>query len=358
MVTEHDKTAGVTELAYAHGGPLGEALLRSCPEDFFVDETLGFELTGEGEHVWLHIEKRGANTGWVAGRIARLSGVPERDVGFSGMKDRHAVTRQWFSVPAPRGREVDWVRIGEEEGLRLLSVSRHNRKLRRGTHRANRFVLRLREVGVSEAMLAARIACVVEQGVPNYFGEQRFGREGGNLPRARAFFAGEYRPRGRSEQGMLISAARSAVFNRVLDERVRALTWNTLIDGEMAMLDGTSSVFAVESPEDPVLRERLARFDIHPTGPLWGRGEPATRDRCQALEIQSAEADAPLCRGLEAAGLVQERRALRLLPLDLAYQYDTGAGLVELSFTLPAGCFATVVLRELFQTREPETRPE
>lgn len=341
----------LAELPRAHGAPLGCMLLKSVPEDFIVEEVLAFTPEGEGEHVYLQIEKRGANTAWVAAELAKRAGVAPMAVSFAGLKDRHAVTRQWFSVQVP-GRELDPAALADFPGVQVLTQTRHRGKLRRGAIRANRFQLRLRPIdGAPQpeaAALDARLALIRQHGVPNAFGEQRFGRSGDNVERARKVFAG-LRVR-REEYGILLSAARSEIFNQVLAERLRLDAWAQPLDGEVWGLDGSHSIFGpVEL--DPVLRERHARHDIHPTGPLWGAGELRSSGSVREIEQRVAEAHTELCRGLEGARLEQERRALRLLPAELAGGLDS-AGL-WLNFALPAGSYATVLLRELVTTTEP-----
>ncbi len=309
-----------------------------------VDEQLGFELSGAGEHVWLRLSKRAINTEQLARTLARIAGVPARAVGYAGLKDRHAVTRQWFSVQLP-GREVpDWQR-GLPDGVELLETVRHTRKLQKGAAAGNRFTITLRDcIGAPEA-LARRLATMAQHGVPNYFGEQRFGHDAGNLAHVRALFAGRETVHDRHRRGLYLSAARSHLFNAVLAQRVRDGTWGQLLDGEAVMLAGSRSFFAA-ARIDATLRARLAQHDVHPSGPLWGRGELPTQGAVRALEEAVAAHEAELVRGLAAEGLRQERRPLRLLPQALTAQWADAATLV-LSFALPAGSYATTLLREL-----------
>ena len=332
------------ELPRAHGAPVLAARLRSRPEDFFVEELPGFEASGAGEHLLLSVEKRGMNTAFAARRIAAWAGVDESAIGYAGLKDRHAVTRQRFTVWIPKriAPDVDALRSDE---LRVLDHAWHSRKLSRGALAGNRFVLVLRELeGVRDA-IEARLRAIASQGVPNYFGEQRFGRGGGNVPQAVAMFAG--RRVKREERTMLLSAARSELFNRVLAARVEAGNWNAALDGEVWMLDGSRSVFGPERFTDE-LQARLAAFDIHPSGPLWGEGELRSDDAAREVELAALQGDTAtrLRNGLERAGLKQERRALRLRPQETTWRWrDDGA--LELAFALPPGCYATTVLREL-----------
>ena len=334
----------MTELARAHGAPVLAARMRSTPEDFFVEELPGFDASGAGEHLLLTIEKRGMNTAFAAKRIAAWAGVDESAIGYAGLKDRHAVTRQRFTVWLPKKVAPDIDALQSDE-LRVLEHAWHARKLPRGALAGNRFVLVLREVEGERAAIETRLQEIAVGGVPNYFGEQRFGRGGNNVQQAVAMFAG--RRVKREERTMLLSAARSELFNRVLAARVEAGSWNAALDGEVWMLDGSRSVFGPEAFTDE-LQARLAAFDIHPTGSLWGEGELRSVDAAREVELAAMQGDSAtrLRGGLERAGLKQERRALRLRPQDLAWRWlDDGA--LELGFSLPPGCYATVVLREL-----------
>jgi len=333
----------------AHGPGVLHARYRSTPEDFRVEELPAFEADGRGEHLLLTVAKRGMNSAHVARLIAEWAGVAERDVGFAGLKDRHAVTLQRFSVWLPGRPDPDTrdLRAGHDgESLQVLDACRHSRKLARGALAGNRFVLVLREVEGDPGKVEGRLQAIAREGVPNYFGGQRFGHGGGNLDRALAMFAG--RRVGREQRSMLLSAARSQLFNQVLAARVRDGSWATgLPDGEIWMLDGSRSVFGPQS-RDAELEQRLRRFDLHPTGPLWGRGELRSTGTTLALE-SGALADPVSMRlraGLEAAGLKQERRALRVRPVDLAWRW-LEEGVLELAFALPPGTYATSVLVEL-----------
>jgi tRNA pseudouridine13 synthase len=314
------------------------------PEDFFVEELPGFEPSGAGEHLLLTIEKRGMNTVFAAKRLAQWARVPEMSVSYAGLKDRHAVTRQRFSVHLPKKVAPDIAALDSDE-LRVLEHTWHSRKLPRGALAGNRFVLVLRDVQGDRDAIGQRLQSIADRGVPNYFGEQRFGRGGDNVAQALAMFAGK-RVR-REERTLLLSAARSELFNRVLEVRVRAGNWDSALEGEVWSLAGSRSVFGPEPFTDELAR-RLAEFDIHPSGPLWGRGELRSRAAVAELEMQAlADADALALRaGLESAGLEQERRALRLRPADLRWEWLDDTSL-QLSFSLPPGAYATVVLAEL-----------
>lgn len=322
------------------------ATLRQHAPDFQVDEELGFEPDGEGEHRFLRIEKVNANTTWVAGQLARFAGVDIRNVGYAGLKDRHALSRQWFSVQVPQHSAVDWSKW-RVEGVRVLEVSANRRKLRRGAHRSNRFHVVLRDARAASEEAAARLARIAEHGVPNYFGEQRFGRDAGNLALAAALIEGRRLSRDRKSFGL--SAARAWLFNHVLDRRVAEGSWHTLRPGDCAGLDGSGSVFAVERP-DAELERRAVALDLHPTGPLWGRGALMTSGEVAMLEREVASQFASFAGGLERYGLEQQRRPLRVAVRDLAWNEEDGV--LELSFRLVRGAFATAVLRELADYRD------
>jgi tRNA pseudouridine13 synthase len=332
----------VSELPFAFGAAPLTARLRVAPEDFIVEEILGYDTDGVGEHALLWVEKRGANTDWVACELARFAEVPPVNVGYAGLKDRHAVTRQAFSVQLPGRPDPDWSTFPHAE-VKVLAATRHGRKLKRGALRGNRFVLTLREVQGEREAAERVLQQIAARGVPNYFGEQRFGREGGNLAQARAMFAG--RRMDRDKRSILLSAARSQIFNSVLALRVEQGTWDTALPGEIWSLAGSRSWFGPE-PFDAALAGRLAQGDIHPSGPLWGEGEPPSADVVGALERQVAAQYADLAEGLVKARMEQERRALRLMPKDLRWRWLDDATL-ELAFELPAGAYATVVVREL-----------
>lgn len=338
-----------TGLARAHGAPVLEARIRTTPEDFRVEELPAFEASGAGEHLLLTIEKRGMNTAFAAKCIALWAGVAESAIGIAGMKDRHAVTVQRFSVWLPKKVAPDLDLLQSDE-LRVLDHAWHSRKLPRGALAGNRFRLVLRGVQGDRDAIGARLQQIAVHGVPNYFGEQRFGRGGANVAKAVAMFAG--RRARREERSMLLSAARSELFNRVLEARVIDASWHAALDGEVWMLDGSRSVFGPEALT-PDLQARLDAFDIHPSGPLWGEGDLRSIGECAARELRALEGDTAmrLRRGLEGAGLKQERRALRLRPELLEWEW-VGDDALMLAFALPPGCYATTVLRELGEIRD------
>ncbi len=334
----------VSTYPYAYGIPDSKAIIRSQPEDFQVEEQLSFQPEGEGEHVFLYLQKRNTNTEWLAKELARFSGVPLRDVSYAGLKDRKAITSQWFSIRMPAMDVPDWKDL-ESEDLKLLQTTRHRRKLRRGALAQNRFRLRLRELDADRYKIERRLEKIALNGVPNYYGEQRFGHDLNNLDMATKLFADGLKKVSRYKRGIYLSAARSYLFNMVLCKRVVDGTWDKAIPGDLVLLDGSHSHFSVVEINDEILR-RIAELDIHPTGPLWGKGEqPVTED---AAETESAVLAHHLdwTQGLVRFGLSHERRALRSRVIDLKWAWS-GDDNLQLWFGLYPGSYATAVLREV-----------
>ena len=336
--------AALPDWRRAFGGARSTARIRQSCADFEVTERLSFEPDGDGEHDFLWIEKEGQNTPWVAGVLAKYAGINSSDVGYSGLKDRHAVTRQWFSVRRPGAEKADWSRF-RAEGIRILKATRHGRKLKRGTHRANHFRIALREVS-APADVVAVLERILEHGMPNYFGEQRFGHEGRNLSLAERMFAGRRLPR--NQRSIALSSARSFLFNVVLERRVVEQTWNTLMPGDCANLDGSGSVFPVHVVDDELLH-RAATLDLHPTGPLWGSGESQVSGTVASLEASVIAGHPSLARGLVSQRVSCSRRALRARVSELRWQ-QSHEHTLWLEFTLGRGVFATSLLRELCHT--------
>lgn len=323
---------------------------RMTPEDFCVEEVLGFAPEGQGEHLWLWVEKRNFTTAMVARELAKACEVTPRDIGYAGMKDRIALTRQWFSVHLP-GRDAPRDLAERLQGLEvvLLEQCRHPRKLKRGVHRANRFQLRVIGQAAIDGSLQARWEKLLVQGVPNYFGPQRFGPHGRNLQRALSAFERGWRKRD-DRDGMLLSAARSYVFNQQLAARIDEDSWARPLPGDVVMLDGTESQFVVEPEADlradlADIADRAARLDLHPTGILWGEGVSRSLGLPADQEARLGTRYPALCQGLVAAGVRFARRPLRMRLSDAVL--SVGDNEAWLDFTLPKGAFATAVLREL-----------
>ena len=346
-------TSSVVNLPHALGTPPGKGSLKCSPEDFIVEEILGFECSGAGEHVFLHIEKRDENTEYIARLLARFVGIPLKEVGYAGLKDRHGITRQWFSVKAPVKAEPDFSPL-ESAHLKILATTRNARKLKKGAARGNRFDITLRHWRGEKSLLEHRLSQISSMGVPNYFGSQRFGHDGGNLDQALALFAGELERVNAHQRGLYLSAARSEIFNRVLAVRVEQGNWNQALPGDVYMFPDSHSFFRADRCED--ILHRLALGKIHPSGPLWGRGENPASDVVRALETAVALELQSLSRGVEGQGLEMARRPLRLWPEDLSGEWISPDSL-NLRFSLPAGAYATTLIRELM-TEETAQSPQ
>jgi len=332
-------------LAYLYGEPQATADLRSQAEDFIVDEELSFTPTGHGEHLLLQVEKIGQNTQYVAKQIALAAGLKARLVSYAGLKDRHAVTRQWFCVPVPIKQELhyqDW----NIEGVRILQSIRHQRRLKIGSIKQNHFQIKLRKVS-DKAELSAKLQQIV-QGVPNYYGEQRFGHCGGNLQLAARLFAGESIP-DRQLRGLALSASRSMLFNQQVSARIREKLFASLLPGSVVQLDGSGSVFAVPELTEEITR-RLQEQDIHPTAILPGVGKVLEADAALDWQLQQLAPYQHWVRALCDLNVNTERRACRLVPKALSYQWQDDT--LALQFALPTGCFATSVLRELVKYQD------
>ena len=327
-----------------------EAGFKQQPEDFKVDEELPFGFSGSGEHLWLQVRKRGCNTDWLAQQLGKLAGVKPVAVGYAGLKDRHAVATQWFSIHLPGQPDPDFSSLLSND-IQIIQQLRHSRKLQRGALSRNRFEIRLRTIK-DQAQLGERCALVASAGVPNYFGEQRFGRDRGNLLEAERMFSHSRARLPRHKRSLYLSAARSWLFNEMLSRRIQQGSWNRHLDGEVFMLDGKSACFPDDGSDD--LDARLAAGEIHTTAVMWGEGESMSRGAVYDLEQAVADAYPVLSAGLVAARIEQQRRALRLVPRKLQWTFDQADCI--LSFTLPAGCYATTILRELVNVCEPAMR--
>jgi tRNA pseudouridine13 synthase len=342
------------QLPRAHGGAAVRGLIRVLPEDFFVDETLPFEPDGEGEHLLLRVTKTGQNTGWVAAELARSAGIHRRDVSFAGRKDRHAVTTQWFCLRIP-SRTMAAPADLMPEGCELVESAWHRRKLRTGHLTANCFRIRVRELEGDLGLLEARLRTISTAGVPNFFTEQRFGRGGSvTTPPSPPI------PRARDARSMWLSAARSALFNRVLAARVSDGSWCVALEGELLMLRDSHSRFLWEGgttePADQAVPGRVADGELHPSGPLagdTGAGGDRPGGAVAALEEGVLSECEDTIASLVSRRVDADRRALRVMPSEMSWQIDADTAEVVIEMRLPPGCYATAVIREAVDYRLP-----
>ncbi len=331
------------------GPVVGTADFKSTPEDFQVEEILGFEPSGEGEHCFLWIEKTGWNSNDVATHLADSLSIRKRLVSHCGLKDKLAVTRQWFSLHLPGEPSPDKDLL-EIEGVNVLKQSRNSRKLRRGSHDGNRFLIRLRNCSGHRAEIEDRWEQIVTNGVPNYFGPQRFGRRGGNVAQARRFLSGEVEIRDRMLRGILISAARSSLFNEIVGTRVENGTWDTPLQGDVyGFADNRSLILPEKLRGDEC--DRFAAGSLELTAPLWGGGELQSIGEARQFEISIASRESEFAEGLAKLGLKNERRVIRLTPENGDLKWETDSDIV-VSFDLPKGTYATTVFAEWFCLRE------
>ncbi|HED36623.1 MAG TPA: tRNA pseudouridine(13) synthase TruD [Gammaproteobacteria bacterium] len=335
-----------SDLSYAFAQPSITGRLKATNSDFCVDEIMPVAPSGEGEHLWLKVVKNGSNTDWVAQQLAKFAGIKSSQVSYAGMKDRHAVTTQWFSLHMPGLENPDFSALSDPE-FKILEYARHDRKLKRGALSGNRFQIRITGLlgaALSEdiTMLENKLLLIQHKGVPNYFGEQRFGRQMGNLYKAEKLFNRELKKLKKLQRGLYLSAARSWIFNQLLSKRLEQQSWLAPMQGEVYMLNGKSACF-VDDNSDENLKRMLER-EINLTGCLWGEGKSMALAEVFELEKSIADDYGLFSAGLEAARMKQERRALRLIPENMSWKITDNV--LDLTFDLPAGAFATMVLRE------------
>ncbi|MTI14518.1 tRNA pseudouridine(13) synthase TruD [Sansalvadorimonas verongulae] len=347
-----DSTFDTSDWPLALGGRAGSALFKSTPEDFQVCEVLPFDPVGHGEHLFLRLEKTGQNTAWLARQIGKLADVPAVDVSYAGLKDRQGVTEQSFSVRIPglppENEFEQWQeKLSIIDGVRLISAVRHDRKLRTGALEGNHFVIRLRAFKGDKNALETLLNKVSTQGVPNYFGEQRFGNGGHNLIIARKLFSGEIKL-AREKRGFALSAARSLIFNDVLGERVAVGTWDQLNEGDVLTFPDARSLIFPDRRDDSIA-DRFVAGQLIITGPLWGKGKSGCAGAVEELEKTIGARHELFAAGLEKRGMKQERRPLVAQVKKLSWDWDGDD--IELRFFLYKGCYATSVVHELVDCR-------
>lgn len=326
----------------------GQANFKSKPEDFEVEELLLVPFTGTGEHLWMYIEKINTNTDWLAAQLARHFKIPRRCVSYSGLKDRNAVTRQWFSLHMPGNMQAqESVKTLELDDVKVLEHHWHQKKCHLGTHQSNRFKIWLRKNTIDRDKLTQRVNLIKIQGVPNYYGSQRFGIDGQNVTNAQDILASRNRAH-RKKAELCVSALRSFLFNMVLKERVEQNTWDKILPGEALQLDGQKGFFlfeqAKESPEK--IMAKYLQGECHSTGPLWGEDSIVVKNEVAALENAVFKSYPELIQLLYNRKLNQARRALRLYPRDMEVEFCENNDCC-VTFSLTSGCFATTVMTEL-----------
>lgn len=335
------------DLTYLHGQPQGQGLLKASPEDFLVVEDLGFEPDGEGEHVLVRILKNGCNTRFVADALAKFLKIHAREVSFAGQKDKHAVTEQWLCARVP-GKEMPDLSKFVLEGCQVLEYARHKRKLRPGALKGNAFTLILREISHRDDV-EARLQAIAARGVPNYFGAQRFGLGGNNLQGALRWAENGGPVRDRNKRSFWLSAARSALFNQIVSDKLKKPDFNQVVDGDALQLAGRGSWFVATEDERDELQTRVDNRELMITAVLPGSGDWGTQRAALAFEENTLAQETLLQSLLVREKVEAARRAVLLYPQQLSWNWWDDVT-VELRFWLPAGSFATSVVRELIKT--------
>ncbi|AWN23847.1 tRNA pseudouridine(13) synthase TruD [Deinococcus irradiatisoli] len=315
--------------------------LRARPEDFVVEERPTYLPSGQGEHLYLHLEKTGHTTAHVARELSRQLGVKAKDLGIAGLKDRHAVTRQWISLPAKFESRLGDFQL---EGVQVLETARHTNKLGLGHLRGNRFTVRVRGAAGTAEQAQQTLTLLQQLGVPNYFGPQRFGLGGLNAEEGLRVLRGESQLRDPQVRRFLSSSVQSALFNRWVSLRLERGSFDALLSGDMAKKHDTGGVFLVEdaAAESP----RAARGEVSATGTLFGR-------KTKPLTLQAGDLEAEVLGefGLTPAVFASRKGDRRLIRVFLEeaqlHPHDDG---YTVTFALPKGSFATSVLRELMKS--------
>ena len=330
--------------------PGAGGLFKAVPEDFEVDELPAYEPSaevGSDEHLFLWVEKRGRSTPDVAKLIARHVGAQERDVTWAGLKDRQGITRQYLSLPSKFEAKLPGFAA---EGVTILRTARHRNKLKSGHLRGNRFTVVVRDVSDLGAARAT-LARLLSLGIPNFFGDQRFGRDGENAAKGKAILLGGGRHRDRFERKLFLSAFQSALFNDVLAQRIRAGTFAQALAGDVLKKHETNGEFICAEPT--VDQPRVEAFEVSPTGPIFGpsmrpaSGEPGERE-AEVLAAEGVTTQTFEAGGRETDGT---RRFFRVPLVGLEVEALAEQAL-RLRFELPAGAYATVLLRELLKSGE------
>ncbi|MEZ9589968.1 tRNA pseudouridine(13) synthase TruD [Vibrio breoganii] len=313
----------LSNLAYQHGKPTAKAKLKAKAEHFVVKEDLGFELLGTGEHLMLRVRKTGENTSFVANELAKFCGVKSKDVSWAGLKDRHAVTEQWLSVHLPKSDDLDFALFTKmHPSVEILEVTRHNKKLRPGDLKGNFFELTLSEV-TDVVAVEARLQAILESGVPNYFGAQRFGNNGNNLDEARRWGRDNVRTRNQNKRSLYLSTARSWIFNQIVSERLNQECFDSVIAGDVLSESGEV------------------------TAALAGDNALPTLDTALEIEQAAVDAEPDLMALIRGNRMRHDRRAIKLLPEQLSWESSNDEVVVK--FWLDSGCFATSIMREVIE---------
>lgn len=340
----------LSSLAYLNGKPQATGKLKAQPQHFQVNENLGFEFTGEGEHLMVRIRKTGENTSFVANELAKACGVKSKDVSWAGLKDRHAVTEQWLSVHLPKGEAPDFSAfLAQYPSIEIIETCRHNKKLRPGDLVGNEFVITLSEVSDVEDVLK-RLESVNQFGVPNYFGSQRFGHDGNNLNEARRWGRDNVRTRNQNKRSLYLSAARSWIFNTIVSARIEQDMFSQIAEGDC--LQTSEGIVNVTSDKLTDWNDAFGKGEVQITAAMAGDNALPTEAKALELEQPHLDAEPDLMALIRGNRMRHDRRNVALKPQSLIWSAEHDA--ITLRFSLDAGCFATAIIRELIQEQEVE----
>ncbi|UJF19020.1 tRNA pseudouridine(13) synthase TruD [Vibrio sp. SS-MA-C1-2] len=346
-------TISFDNFAFMLGKPVAAGLIKQLPEHFVVKEQLGFEFANRGEHFMVKIRKVGENTKYVVNELGKFCGVKSRDVSWAGLKDRHAVTEQWLSVHLPGKDDPDLTEfVATHPGIEVLETARHDKKLRPGDLVGNSFELHLTQVDKIEDIIQ-RVEQVKERGVPNYFGEQRFGHQGNNVVQARRWGSKEINIRDKSKRSFYLSAARSWIFNQILSQRLTDDTVEQVLLGDLLQSETDHRGTLATAENLDCLQTQVNNNTADITGPLTGDNQLPTKDDAEKLELSIIEQEPELLALIRDNRMRQERRELLLQLQELSWTQH-GDDCLQLNFSLPAGSFATSVVRELMLIKETE----
>ncbi len=330
--------------------------IRCKPEDFQVTELNDIELSGEGEHLWLYIQKTSNNSIWVSKQLANVCQVPQKQVAFAGQKDRHAITKQWFSVQLPKISNPDKIQSALGEGIHIIKSAKHARKIKTGQLDANAFEIVIRGIAGDKSQIETNLNIIKASGVPNYFGSQRFGHNMGNIAKCQDWFAGKNKVKSRNLKSLLISTARSHIFNLIVAKRIEQNTWDKCINGDILQLNKSHSWFPSADASSDEIKKRLKEFDIHLTAAMWGEDAVQSQDKCAQLENSIAKEFPIYQQGFEKFRLKQDRRAMRICPLNFKYSWQDASSL-QLNFKLLPGAYATGIMREIMAINDASLIP-
>jgi len=329
------------DLAYLQKTPPKQtALLKAECADFVVKEQLGYDMSGDGEFVAVKVRKTDCNTLFVGEQLAKFAGISARNMSYAGLKDRKAVTEQWFSLQMPGQPTPDFSQFSLE-GVEILDVTRHQRKIRIGSLQGNHFEILLRNAEETDE-LKVRLDFLAKNGFPNYFTEQRFGRDGNNLTQALRWANGEIKVKDRNKRSFYLSAARSEMFNLILSKRMELNLAQQILVGDVLQLNGSHSWFVVDESEDLAqLQQRLAQQDVLLTAPLIGEEEKSAVD----FENEIFAQHQALFALMRQERMKAARRPILMHPQYFQWQFEPNG--LRLQFALPAGSYATALIREL-----------